>query len=215
MLPEGTRLNTNGAGDAYTSGLLIASMLRHTGKITSNAPKAPVVDETSQKKEDPSPSAKNSRGISRSGKKMTPYTLYMKENYVTLKQQCKDDKKAIFTRCHEMWENESEEVKGMYERMVKEEYDDAGSEISTSIMSDTSMDALDISNLSSANSSDVQVQIEQTENASLNLESATKFAGLVAANHVDTQTRDLNSLDLGSLLDASIVSLSPMVPNEI
>ena len=76
LLPEGTRLNTNGAGDAYTSGLLVASMLRHTG----------------------------------------------------------------------------------------------------------------------------------TEGVSLDLESAIQFAGLVAANHVDTSTRDLNSLDLSSLLEASIVS---------
>ena len=140
----------------------------------------------------------------------------MKENYVTLKKQCKDDKKAIFTRCHEMWESESTEVKSMYERMVNEEYnDEVGSETSTSILSDTSMDALDVSNLSSGVSSDVQFQIEQTVDASLNLESAIQFAGLVAAYHVDIETRDLNSLDLDSLLDRSIVSLSPVVPNEI
>lgn len=76
LLQEGTRLNTNGAGDAYTSGLLVASMLRHTG----------------------------------------------------------------------------------------------------------------------------------TEGVSLDLESAIQFAGLVAAKHVDTSARDLNSLDLSSLLEASIVS---------
>jgi len=216
LLPEGTRLNTNGAGDAYISGLLIASMLRHTGKITSNTPNPSVAGELLQKKEDLSSSAKDSRGNSRSGKQMTPYMLYMKENYVTLKQQCKDDKKAIFTRCHEMWENESEEVKGMYERMVKEEYDDTGSDISTSIMSDTSLDALDVSNNSPANSSsNVQFQIEQKENACLNLESAIQFAGLVAAHHVDTKTRDLNNLDVGSLLETAIVSLSPLVPIEI
>lgn len=141
---------------------------------------------------------------------MTPYTLYMKENYVTLKQHCRDDKKAIFTRCHEMWESESEEVKGMYERMVKEEYgNDTGS--------DFSMDDLDVSNIpsSAGSSSDVQYHIERTENASLNLESAIQFAGLVAASHVDTTTRDLNSLDLSILLEASIVSLSAAEPNEI
>ncbi|MGK3752480.1 MAG: hypothetical protein ACI8RD_004784 [Bacillariaceae sp.] len=216
LLPEGSRLNTNGAGDAYTSGFLIASMLRHTGKIPSNASKASTTDESSQKKEEPSPSARSSRGSSRGGKKMTPYTLYMKENYVTLKKQCKDDKKAIFTRCHEMWESESAGVKSLYERMVNEEYnDEVGSETSVSILSDTSMDALDVSNLSSGISSDVQFQIEQTADASLNLESAIQFAGLVAAYHVDIETRDLNNLDLGSLLERSIVSLSPVVPNEI
>jgi len=215
LLPRGSRLNTNGAGDAYTSGLLIASMLRHTGKITSNISKAPMAEETSQKKEEPSPSAKISKGSSRGGKKMTPYTLYMKENYMTLKQQCKDDKKAIFTRCHEMWESESAEVKSMYERMVKEECDETGSETSTIISMSDSIDALDASNLSACVSSDVKFQIEQAANASLNLESAIQFAGLVAAYHVDVDTRDLNNLDLGSLLNRSIVPLSPVVPNEI
>lgn len=115
-----------------------------------------------------------------------------------------------------MWEGESEEVKGMYERMVKEEYAEAGSEVSTSFMSDTSLDAFDISNdFTASSTSDVQYQIDKKENASLNLESAIQFAGLVAAHHVDTKTRDSNSLDLGSLLDACIVSLSPMIQNEI
>ena len=152
---------------------------------------------------------------------MTPYTLYMKENYVMLKQQCRDDKKAIFTRCHEMWESETKEVKGMYERMVKEEYsneNDTGSEISaySGALSDYSLEGLEGSNLApSSASSDVRFRIERTENASLNLESAIQFAGLVAACHVDTTTRDSNNLDLGSLLDASIVSLSPEASNEI
>lgn len=217
LLPEGSRLNTNGAGDAYTSGLLIASMLRHTGNITSNLSKASAINEASQKNEEPSPSIKSSiRGGSRNGKKMTPYTLYMKENYVTLKQQCKDDKKEIFTRCHEMWESETAEVKSMYKRMVKEEYDEVDSETSMSIcMSDSSTDALDASKLSSGISNDVQFQIEHKANSSLNLESAIQFAGLVAAYHVDTDTRDLNNLDLGSLLNRSVVSLSPVVSKEI
>ena len=216
-LPKGSCLNTNGAGDAYTSGLLIASMLRHTGKITSNASKVPLAEETSQKREDPSHSTRSSKASSRSGKKMTPYTLYMKENYVTLKHRCKDDKKAIFTKCHEMWESETAEVKSMYERMVKEEYNDLGSssETSTNIMSETSMDALDASNLSSPDFRDVQFQIQQTANSSLNLESAIQFASLVAAYHVNTKTRDLNNLDLGGLLDKSLVSLSTVVSNEI
>jgi len=214
-IPKDTPLNTNGAGDAFTSGLLVASMLRHTGKIVPTTPKTPVADETPQKKEDSS-AAKSSRFAKGSGKKMTPYTLYMKENYVMLKQQCKDDKKAIFTRCHEMWESESEEVKGMYERMVKEEYEDAGSEISGSGMSDTDLEGLEVSNLSSPDSgSAVQYKVEQTENASLNLESAIMFANLVAAHHVDTTTRGRKSLDLGRLLENSIVSLSPAGPGEI
>eukprot|EP00535_Pseudo-nitzschia_heimii_P000777 CAMPEP_0197182350 /NCGR_PEP_ID=MMETSP1423-20130617/6338_1 /TAXON_ID=476441 /ORGANISM="Pseudo-nitzschia heimii, Strain UNC1101" /LENGTH=151 /DNA_ID=CAMNT_0042632759 /DNA_START=88 /DNA_END=543 /DNA_ORIENTATION=- len=151
---------------------------------------------------------------------MTPYTLYMKENYVMLKQQCRDDKKAIFTRCHEMWENESDEVKGMYERMVKEEYSN-GNDTGSEVLSDTSLEYLDASDFASSaanksiSGSDVRFEIDQTENACLNLESAIQFAGLVAAYHVDTSTRDANSLDLGSLLDASIVALDAANPNEI
>ena len=119
-----------------------------------------------------------------------------------------------------MWENESDEVKGMYERMVKEEYsneNDTGSEV----LSDTSLDYLEVSDLTSSaakqssSGNDVRFEIDQTENACLNLESAIQFAGLTAAYHVDTSTRDLNSLDLGSLLDASIVSLDVANPNEI
>lgn len=146
---------------------------------------------------------------------MTPYTLYMRENYVTLKQQCRDDKKAIFTKCHEMWEDESEEVKAMYERMVKEEYEVVGTnvETSTSILSDTSLEAMDSNVLAASHDGGwggVQFQTERTANASLNLESAVQFAGLVAAYHVDTDTRDLEHVDLGELLLNSIMSLSPV-----
>jgi sugar/nucleoside kinase (ribokinase family) len=220
ILPKGTRLNTNGAGDAYTSGLLVASMLRHTGKIFPD-PTLPYDEGSSPRKEQETFKA-SSQGRSNSsgsgGKKMTPYTLYMKENYVMLKQQCRDDKKAIFTRCHEMWESESDEVKGMYERMVREEYDETGSDVA---LSDTSLEGLRdmaaaYSSASRSNSSDnVRNPIERTENACLNIESAIQFAGLVAAYHIDTSTRDLSSLDLGNLLEASIVSLSPTSTNEI
>lgn len=216
LLEKGTRLNTNGAGDSYISGLLIASMLRHTGSITSNLSKASALNEDLQKKEEHPPAVKSSfRGVSRNGKKATAYTLYMKENYVTLKQQCKDDKKAIFTRCHEMWERESAEVKSMYERMAKEEYDEVDSETSMSLcMSDTSLEAMDMSKTFSGYD-DVKFQTKHEANSSLNLESAIQFAGLVAAHHVDMNTRDLDTLDIIGLLDRSIVSLSPVVPNEI
>lgn len=119
-----------------------------------------------------------------------------------------------------MWENESDEVKGMYERMVKEEYSNEN-DTGTEVLSDTSLDYLDASDLpsstayTSSSGSDVRFQIDQTENACLNLESAIQFAGLTAAYHVDTSTRDLNSLDLRSLLDASIVSLEAAHSNEI
>ena len=45
----------------------------------------------------------------------------MKEHYVSLKAQCDDDKRAIFTKCHEMWENEPDHVKEQYARKVEEE----------------------------------------------------------------------------------------------
>jgi HMG (high mobility group) box len=207
-------VNTNGAGDAYTSGLLLAAMLRHTGKIFDHAPQESTAVTTMDKKEDASSVTRPPRGTV-GGKKMTPYTLYMRENYVTLKQQCKEDKKAIFTKCHEMWENESDEVKFMYQRMVQEEYEVVGTnaETSTSIFSDTSLDALDSNQLSASHSGEsggIQFKIEHTANASLNLESAVQFAGLVAAYHVDPDTRDLDHIDLGELLRNSIMSLSPV-----
>jgi hypothetical protein len=212
ILPEGTRLNTNGAGDAFTSGLLLASMLRHTGKVVE--PSSPLdsrAEGLTDRKEDTGSSVSTpSRGAT-GGKKMTPYTLYMRENYVALKHQCMDDKKAIFTKCHEMWESESNEVKLMYERMVKEEYDVVGTnvETSTSILSDTSLDALDSNQFAASQmGGGVEFKTEHTANASLNLESAVQFAGLVAAYHVDTDTRDLDHIDLGELLRNSILSLS-------
>jgi len=99
---------------------------------------------------------------------------------------------------------------------VKEDYDEVESETSMSLcMSDTSSEVLDISNIPSSSFSSVKFQIDYKANSCLNLESAIQFAGLVAAYHVHTKTRDLNNLDIGSLLDRSIVSLSPVVSNEI
>lgn len=212
ILPEGTRINTNGAGDAYTSGLLVASMLRHTGKVSAGRTEKDE-EPPHSRLESPEKKKNDSKIAASPTKKMTPYTLYMKENYVTLKQECGGDKKAIFTMCHEMWENESDDIKAMYARMVKEEYDDSATETATAIMSDTSMDALE-SKLS-RDYAGVQFQTEQSANASLNLESAVQLAGLIAACHVDTSTRDLDQLDLGNLLEDSIMSLSPVPTREI
>ncbi|KAG7357017.1 myo-inositol-1-phosphate synthase [Nitzschia inconspicua] len=208
LLPPGTRINTNGAGDAFTSGLLVASMLRHTGGVSLERVDDPPPSRLQ------SPNKKNeSKNASSTTKKMTPYTLYMRENYVSLKQQCGGDKKAIFSSCHEMWENESEDVKAMYARMVKEEYDDSATEAATAIMSDTSMDALESKH--SREDAGVQFQTEEVYNASLKLESAVQLAGLIAARHVDASTRDLNHLDLTKLLQESIMTLSPTPTIEI
>jgi hypothetical protein len=204
-LQEGTRINTNGAGDAFTSGLLVASMLRHSGKVVTleinESPLRQQPRETPEKKEE------------KMAKKTTPYTLYMKENYVMLKRECRGDKKAIFTMCHEMWENESEEVKAMYARMVKEEYEETSGETHTSVLSDTSMDALE--SKFSKDFSGVQFETETTANASLKLESAVQLAGLIAARHINISTRDLDHLDLTELLQKSIMSLSPVPTSEV
>ena len=144
-------------------------------------------------------------------KKLTPYTLYMRENYVTLKKQCNDDKKAIFSKCHEMWENESEEVKSMYERRAAEENEaDAENEMSVRVQND--MEALDSTQqLYSSPSRSRDTEDEQNPrnlymtNRSLNLESAVLFASLVAAYHIDMSTRDRKHVDMLQLLERSMV----------
>ena len=42
-------------------------------------------------------------------------------------------------------------------------------------------------------------------NESLTLESAVQFAGLVAAHHVNIETRDLEHLDIGQLLERAMI----------
>ena len=135
-----------------------------------------------------------------------PYNLYMKQNYVSLKQQCHGDKKAIFSMCHEMWENESPEVKFMYERMAREENDDPGSNTSAlDMMSDVG--ALE-SHMNALNY-DANREQNYTTDESLSLDSAVMFAGLVAAHHVDMSTRDSEHLDVTRLLEKATVFSNP------
>lgn len=141
-------------------------------------------------------------------KKLTPYTLYMRENYVSLKQQCKDDKKAIFTRCNEMWEQETDEVKSMYERRADEENEaDAEDGIAAKVIDD--MEVLDSTQqLHSSPSHDYEESNPRNlymTNRSLNLESAVLFASLVAAYHVDMSTRDKKHIDMLQLLERAMV----------
>ena len=140
QLPPGTVINSNGAGDSFTSGLLVASMLRHTG-MTVPIRNEDGMDELLPAKSRSPP--QKARSPNNTKKKLTPYTLYMRENYVSLKKQCHDDKKAIFTKCHEMWENENDEVKSMYERKALEENeaDVSNNEMSMRVMDE--MEALD------------------------------------------------------------------------
>ena len=203
-LPPGTIINGNGAGDAFTSGLLVATLLRHTGMAMESSPAGVVPSsEDTHRRNKPEPA--NER---RGKKKMSPYTLYMRENYVTLKQQCNDDKKAIFSMCHEMWESETDEVKSMYERKALEENgEEEGNEMSMMVMDH--MEALD-SNVSFSGShqpaafSEEQLSAHMT-NKSLNLESAVQFASLVAAYHIDVSTRDRAHIDVSQLLRKAMV----------
>lgn len=202
QLPPGTIINSNGAGDSFTAGLLVASMLRHTGMTV------PIRNEDGKDEELPSrvqsPPQKRSPT---NKKKLTPYTLYMRENYVSLRKQCQDDKKAIFSKCHEMWENESEEVKSMYERKAVEENeaDATENEMSNRVMDD--MEALDSTQLLTSPSHDLDENPRNLymTNRSLNLESAVLFASLVAAYHIDMSTRDRKHIDMLQLLERSMV----------
>lgn len=205
LLPQGTKLNTNGAGDSFTAGFLVATMLRHTGMTVTRPP--PVTEDDTKDSEssferDTSFTTKN-----KSSKKVTPYSLYMRENYVTLKQQLKGDKKAIFTKCHEMWENESDEVKSMYERMASEENEDYGPNSSGVSLDD--FETIDTRfRPVQTNTVDMDSSVPKRQpmtNQSLNLESAVQFAGLVAAHHVNMGTRDLDHLDVSSLLERAMI----------
>jgi hypothetical protein len=187
-------LNTNGAGDSFISGLLIASMIRHTGM---DVPSSPSRNNKEAKDIWREPENISKSISSPSGKKLTPYNIYMKENYVSLKQQCGGDKKAIFTMCHEMWENESPDVKFMFERMAREDVEDPGAnENPFSKMSDPHAIGSQLSQDYGENGPQ-----QYTTDESLNLESAVMFAGLVAANHVDMSTRNNDHLDVNKLLE--------------
>lgn len=194
LLPPGTLLNTNGAGDSFVSGLLVAALIRHTGMSVPPPPQeSDRLDAIKEEKDFPSPR------LSSSGKKMTPYNLYMQENYTMLKQQCEGDKKAMFTMCHEMWKNEKRDVKRMYERMAREESDEPLSNVGAlDRMSDVS--ALQSHLASSMDSEDREYYADE----SLTLEAAVMFAGLVAAHHVNVSTRDLDHLDVTKLLEKAI-----------
>lgn len=191
-LPPGTVINSNGAGDAFTAGFLVAAMLRHTGmSVPAKTPEKPAA--RPEVPQDIPPASSPSR---KTAKKLTPYTLYMRENYISLKKQLNDDKKAIFTRCHEMWENESEEVKKLYERRAKEENEE-GEKVEPALARVPSVDE------SGAPESPDPRKVYMT-NRSLNLESAVQFAGLVASYHIDVNTRDRDHVNVNELLEKAM-----------
>eukprot|EP00978_Attheya_sp_CCMP212_P028266 scaffold97246_cov51-Attheya_sp.AAC.3 len=222
-LPPDTVINTNGAGDSFTAGFLIATLLRHTGSATGS-----VMEGVSEQDNDvtdlsmeldPTPAQS-----SPSKKKLTPYMLYMRENYVSLKAQCNDDKKAIFSKCHELWESETDEVKVLYERKAKEEMEEQHEKEQKEQELQQELKLFDDQNnkvdddLSSTEShqkrymNDPIEEINEDENRNLylankalNLESAAQFASLVAAHHIDVSTRDLDHLDISTLLERSMI----------
>lgn len=197
-LPANAVLNGNGAGDAFTAGFVVAAMLRHDGV-------------TPKKKSDNSSNSNATDQISLTHAqrvKITPYNLYMRENYMTLKTQLRDDKKAIFSKCHEMWENETEKVKFLYEKKAMEENEQLAkdqtpdNEINViESLNDTAKALAKTNNAASSHSSFLK-------NRYLNLESAAQFASLVAAYHVDTSTRDRLHVDIDPLLDRAMVPTS-------
>ena len=197
--PPNTRLNTNGAGDSYTAGLLVAALLRHTGMKISDSGKD-VVETEPRKVEAPVQRKEK--------KKMSPYTLYMRENYVTLKQQCNDDKRQIFQLCNDLWENETADVKAFYERKAAEENgEEEGNDMSMRVMDD--MSALD-SNASFSQSERPNPEKEQLltsllKNRAMNLESAVQFASYVAAYHIDVSTRDRSHVDISHILKKCLI----------
>jgi myo-inositol-1-phosphate synthase len=197
-LPKDTKLNGNGAGDSFTAGFLVAAMLRHTGMTVPST--------TRKDSARPISDAAQSTILPSSPKKrLTPYNLYMRENYVMLKGQLRDDKKAIFSKCHEMWENESEDVKSRYERKALEENEQgAQNEISIKVMD--AIETLDSTpKVDGATSSLTSPRNVYMTNRSLNLESAVQFASLVAAYHVDVATRDRPYIDVTQLIESAMV----------
>jgi hypothetical protein len=193
LLPD-TEINSNGAGDAFTSGLLVAAMLRHTGLVdnpieTASPLKRPLNEN------DGVDSTASIRSIS--PKKVTPYTLYMKENYMTLKSQYSEDKTVLFSKCNEMWEEESEEVKEMYRRKCEEEIERIQKEPAS----------VDIPKEDLTDSSPVEPAVDlHLANQPMTLETAAQFASLVAARHVDMSTRDAKYLNINRIREASSVS---------
>jgi myo-inositol-1-phosphate synthase len=196
-LPKDAKLNGNGAGDSFTAGFLVAAMLRHTGMTVPSKSEVKTVVSSSE--------IYSTKSWKPKKKHLTPYNLYMRENYLTLKSQLRDDKKAIFTECHEMWERESDFVKDIYEKKALEENDGE-------IQSEMSIKVLDaIETLDSTLKIDSAPQVLSSPrnafmtNRSLNLESAVQFASLVAAYHVDVSTRDRTFLDISRLIDRALV----------
>mmetsp|Transcript_20147 Transcript_20147/g.29534 ORF Transcript_20147/g.29534 Transcript_20147/m.29534 type:complete len:270 (+) Transcript_20147:51-860(+) len=247
-LPPGTTINTKGAGDAFISGLLVAALLRHTGLTVPvhdvdekendfMTTPSNIMDDDSDDDLDQSLDFSNLVDASSSFQtddKVTPYKIYMRENYATFKERCNNDKEAAYEKGMEQWENESEEVKDKYQIKYEDELieeqekrfqqttsamnSDLGNSISFGDLfgggdldDDCGNDGVnkgqDEADLLSENTSKQEGGEENvySTNRSLNLESAAQFASLVAAHHIDVSTRDLKHLDMSTLLERAMI----------
>ncbi len=235
LLPPGTEINSNGAGDSFTSGLLVAAMLRHTGLSVDVDAMTESHYDSPLKKSSSSPvkhgpmhdldiSIDSLDGLTiespassfSSTKKLTAYSLYMRENYLALKSQnATDDKKTIFSKCHELWEGESEEIKQMYERRCKEELE--SKKDAPKLNTPTAKDVGGGSAFSMEGHGEDEEDDGEEEkysrdlklaNQPMNLETAAQFAGLVAAKHIDMSTRGFTYLNINRIREQSTISLA-------
>lgn len=208
-LPPDTLINTNGAGDAFISGLLVAAMLRHTGMSVPRKDSGKDQSEWNASSAEAFSPETISPTKTTPKAQLSPYTVYMRENYVLLKQQLNDDKKAIFSKCHEMWEDEPQDVKAMFERRAIDDAEVEEQAADALMRLETSLVVLDSTPRSGASFSDddgdEMIRNLYMTNRALNLESAVQFASLVAAHHVDVSTRDLLHLDMFRLLDRAMI----------
>jgi hypothetical protein len=101
-----------------------------------------------------------------------------------------------------MWENETEEIKSMYDRKCREEVEirkpspdtPTAKNVSISFFSDDATKSLPPSrNLHLANQP-------------MNLETAAQFASLVAARHIDISTREIPYLNINRIREQSTAS---------
>jgi len=194
-LPEDSKINGNGAGDAFTAGFLVSAMLRHTGMtVCSNHDFKSVALNAHQA----------SKSVNLTKKQLTPYNLYMRENYISLKAQLHDDKKAIFSKCHEMWESESISVKKNYEKKAEEENKEYRNHFSDNFLSSEETKIVKSTSKGADSPFLGSPRNAFMTNRCLSIESAVQFASLIAAYHVDVSTREHFFVDINRIIDRAI-----------
>ncbi len=174
-------------------------MLRNTGISVQYGSPMKIIEKISQDELEYTTEPTGVSNVNSPSKKVTGYSLYIRENYVSMKSQNADDKKEIFEKCNEMWEKESDETKEMYERKANEEtaaLQYHSQDIDTAVGSPSAI---------SLQSPKVSRNLNLV-NQPMNLETAAQFASLVAAKHVDSATRDADYLNINAIREQSSVS---------